>query len=445
MATVSSTNFLTSLGAGSGVDTKSLAQSLAEAEVTPRKEVINAKISKTEAKISGYGYIKTALSDLKTAFARLDDASEFASITAASTQPSAVNVTANASAQTGSYALEVTQLARAQRTASNAFATRETALNGGSGFDLSLSINAAKLGVQAQLLQTGDPSNPFSIVVSGETGASKNFSLTAAGGQVSFANNLQTAADAQLKVNGLSVSRSSNQVSDLIDGVTLDLYATTTGAARLDFNRNTSTIKDNLKSLVTSYNDLDTTLQELGNVKSSIKDVGGSLAGDNILQTIRAQVRGYITTLPSTPGSTLKAARDVGLSFDRNGKLTLDEAKLDRALQNNFEDVSKIFSAGTDNKSMFSTAPSGIAGDAVVRLDRMLRSTGQLSAQTENANKQINAYKADLTKLDARLTQLLTRYTKQFSAMESLVGNNNSLKSSLKSSFEGMMAMYTSN
>lgn len=467
MATVSSTNFLTSLGAGSGVDTKSLAQSLAEAEVTPRKEVINAKISKTEAKISGYGYIKTALSDLKTAFARLDDASEFASITAASTQPSAVNVTANASAQTGSYALEVTQLARAQRTASNAFATRETALNGGSGFDLSLSINggsastitvstdtpagvvsainAAKLGVQAQLLQTGDPSNPFSIVVSGETGASKNFSLTAAGGQVSFANNLQTAADAQLKVNGLSVSRSSNQVSDLIDGVTLDLYATTTGAARLDFNRNTSTIKDNLKSLVTSYNDLDTTLQELGNVKSSIKDVGGSLAGDNILQTIRAQVRGYITTLSSTPGSTLKAARDVGLSFDRNGKLTLDEAKLDRALQNNFEDVSKIFSAGTDNKSMFSTAPSGIAGDAVIRLDRMLRSTGQLSAQTENANKQINAYKADLTKLDARLTQLLTRYTKQFSAMESLVGNNNSLKSSLKSSFEGMMAMYTSN
>ena len=463
--TVSSTNFLTTLGAGSGVDTKTLAQNLADAEITPRKDAINAKITKTEARISGYGYLKTALSDLKTAFGKLDDASDFASVAAANTQPNALGVTVGATAKTGTYMLEVSQLARAQRSASNALAGPDAQLNGGQAFDLSLSINgaasstisvstdtpagvvsainAANLGVQAQLLQTGDATNPYTIVVSGQSGASKNFTLTAAGGQISFGNTLETAADAQLKVNGLSVTRSSNQVSDLIDGVTLDLTATTTGAARVDLNRQTSTLKDNLKNLVTSYNDLETTLQELGNPKSVIKDGGGSLVGDSILQTIRSQVRGYITNLSSTPGSTLKAARDVGLSFDRSGKLTLDETKLDNALQKNFDDVAKIFTAGTSNKSVFSTAPSGIAGDAVVRLDKMLRSTGLLTTQTDNANKQITAYKADLTKLDTRLTQLLDRYTKQFSAMDSLVGSNNTLKNSLKGSFDGMMAMYT--
>lgn len=465
MATVSSTNFLTTLGAGSGVDTKSLAQNLADAEITPRKEAINTKITKTEAKISGIGYIKTALSDLKAAFTKLDDVSDFSSITPANTQPNAIGVSTTSGAKTGSYSLEVTQLARAQRTASNGLAARDTPLNDGQAFALNLSvhggdastitvttdtptgvvnaINAANLGVQAQLLQTGDPTNPFTIVVSGESGAAKDFTLSAAGGQISFTNNLQTAVDAQLKVNGLSITRSTNQISDLLDGVRLDLFATTSTPARIDLNRETSTIKDNLKNLVSSYNDLDNTLQELGNVKSTIKDVGGSLAGDSTLQAIRSQVRGYITNLSSTPGSTLKAARDIGLSFDRYGKLSLDEAKLDKALKNNFDDVTKIFTAGTDNKSLYSMSPSGIAGDAVVRLDRLLRSTGQLAVQTENANKQITAYKADLSKLDARLSQLLERYTKQFSTMDSIVGDNNSLKTSLKSSFEGMMAMYT--
>ncbi len=460
-----STNIVNTLGAGSGIDIKTLAQNLADAEIAPRKDAINAKISKTEAKISGYGYIKTALADLKAAFAQLDDASDFASIKPSNTLPGVLGVTTTSTAQTGSYSIEVSQLARAQRSASNGFAARDTPLNGGSAFTLSLSvnggtaqnitvstdtpagvvsaINGANLGIKAQLLQTGDALAPYTIVVTGETGASKSFSLTASGNQLSFGTALQTAADAQFKVNGLSMTRSSNQVNDLIDGVTLDLYTTTSTPTRLDLNRETASIKDKIKGLVSAYNDLEVTLKELGNAKSTIKDGGGSLVGDSILQSIRTQVRAYLTNTSSTPGSTITAARDAGLSFDRNGQLTLDEAKLDKALQNNFDEVVKTFSAGTNSKSIYSTAPSGIAGDAVIKLDQMLRSSGLIANQTDSANKKIDTYKADLTKLDERLSQILARYTKQFSVMESIVGSNNSLKTSLKSSFDGMMASYT--
>ena len=466
-----STDIISTLGAGSGVDVKTLAQNLADAEIAPRKDLINTKISETEAKISAYGYIKTALLDLQNAFKQLDDAADFASITPTVSQPNSVGVSTTFSAQAGSYNLNVTQIATAQSTASTAFAARDTQINGGAAFSLNLSvggvvkpsinvttstpagivsaINSANAGLQAQLLNTGDPTNPYTVVVTGETGAANSFTLSAVDGAnatiagLNFSSNLDTAGDANFTLNGMPITRASNQVSDLIDGVTFNLYGATSGATRIDLNRQTQAITDNLKGLVTAYNDLELTLKELGNPDSEIEDVGGALSNNSILQTVRSMVRGYITSNSSTPSGALNAARDVGLSFDRNGKLTLDETKLGSALQNSFDDVVTLFSAGTNGKSIYSSAPSGVAGDAVVKLDAMMRTSGLINTQTESASKKVDDYKVELTKLDERMKQILARYTQQFSVMESLVGSTKALQTSLKSSFEGMMATYT--
>jgi flagellar hook-associated protein 2 len=193
MATSSIVN---TLGAGSGIDVKALAQGLVDAEKIPRKERIDAKIAKTEAKITGFSAIKYALSELKTAFAKLNDASEFAAIKPSNTQASAFGVTASSSAQAGSYGIEVLQTAQAQRTASTSFADRTTPLNGGSAFTLNLTlggvsqdpiavtnatpagmvsaINGADLGVTAQLINTG---SGFNVVLTGETGATQSFTM----------------------------------------------------------------------------------------------------------------------------------------------------------------------------------------------------------------------------------------------------------------------------
>ena len=461
MATaVSSTNFLTSLGAGSGIDTKSLAQNLANAEISPRKDLITSQITKTEAKISAYGYIKTALSDLQTAFSNLNDASDFSSLKSSNSQSSAFGVTTSTTAATGSYTVEVSQIAQAQRTISNTFASRDTALNAGSSFNLNLTIgsgtpisiavtkdtpagivgaiNSAKAGVTAQLINTG---SGYTVMLTGQQGASQSYALTSdavSSDVLNFDTTLQPSADAKFKINGLELTRSSNSLSDVIDGVTLDLYTTTAGAARLDLNRDTSAIKDNISALVSAYNDFDSTLKELGNSKSAVKEVGGSMVGDSYLQTLRNQIRNLITANSSTAGSDIKAARDMGLSFDRYGKMTLDSAKLDAALQGRFDQVVNVFSAGTNNKSVYSPAPAGIAGDAYRSLDRMLRATGQLTTLSDNASKQVTKYQADLTKLDDQMQKILERYTQQFSLMDSIVGNSNSTRSSLSSTFSAM-------
>jgi flagellar hook-associated protein 2 len=464
MATSSIVN---TLGAGSGIDVKALAQGLVDAEKIPRKERIDAKIAKTEAKITGFSAIKYALSELKTAFAKINDASEFAAIKPSNTQASAFGVTASSSAQAGSYGIEVLQTAQAQRTASGSFADRSTPLNGGSAFTLNLTlggvsqdpiavttatpagmvsaINGADLGVTAQLINTG---SGFNVVLTGETGATQSFTLGSDDGSgnavadVGFTNHLQTAADANFKVNGLTVTRSTNSISDVIDGVTLDLYTNTTGAARLDLNRETTGIKDNLKGLVTAYNDFEATLKILGDAGSEVEEFGGALAGESLLQTVRTQVRDFIINNSSSPGTNIKAARDVGISFDRNGKLTLDETKLDTALQNHFGEVSTMFTAGANNQSIYSVASGGLAGDAVKRIEKMLLSTGLIDTQSKSATDQITKYKAELTVLEDRMEKLMTRYMNQFSVMESIVGSSTSMRESLKGSFEGMMNAY---
>jgi len=93
----------------------------------------------------------------------------------------------------------------------------------------------------------------------------------------------------------------------------------------------------------------------------------------------------------------------------------------------------------------FSSSGSGIAGDALRKITTWLATTSPLTTQSVTAESQNAKYADALAALQTRMDELLARYTKQFSAMESLVGNINSQKTSLKSTFEGMMSMYTNN
>ena len=206
MAT-SSTNLVNALGAGTGVDLKALAQGLVDAEMTPRKEQINAKIAKSEARISGYGAVLASLDVIKKAFQGLENPSSILKPVVDAGGTSAFSVTAANTAAPGNYNLRVVQMASGQRTLSNSFGSSETPLNSGNAFSLQLSvnggaaktirvptaaaspagvvsaINAAKLGVRATLVNKADGSaNPYSILISGETGASKSFTLTSDNG-----------------------------------------------------------------------------------------------------------------------------------------------------------------------------------------------------------------------------------------------------------------------
>ena len=141
----------------------------------------------------------------------------------------------------------------------------------------------------------------------------------------------------------------------------------------------------------------------------------------------------------TTPSSNFTALRDIGFSVDRNGILTVDDAKLGNAIENNFEEIVTLFGGN----SVSTDANKGVAGDGIKKLDEMLSATGIIKRQTSSAETDKTRYETDLDKLKVRYEALLERYTRQFAIMDALVSQYNSTRNSLQGSFDAMLAMYT--
>jgi len=196
---------------------------------------------------------------------------------------------------------------------------------------------------------------------------------------------------------------------------------------------------------VQAYNDSHSIFSAVTDPKSTLATYGATLVGDSTARMLQSQVRSLFTNVSSTPGSTINSLWQIGISIDASGTMSVDSTKLNSALTSNYSDVVKMFTGDQNGLTIYSPQPAGIAGDAVKALTNILGSNGPLVSQTNSANTQITGYQTDLTTLQTRMQDLLTRYETQFAAMNSLVGTINSEKTSLASSFTGMMSMYTKN
>ncbi|MEI6601006.1 MAG: flagellar filament capping protein FliD, partial [Comamonadaceae bacterium] len=443
-----------------------MANSLVAAEEAPQAAAINKNISKSQAIITGYSAVSYALSNLQAAFDALKNTSSFSNFTVTNSQPSAFTATATSSASAGSHSVLITHLAAAQRsagtqtyaTASDSIAGLTTLTLGGAAFPpdsngdaktIAVStatptgvvdaINSSGTGLSAQLVNTG---SGYKVVVTGASGASGAFSITSVSNGLDISQSLQAASDAALTVDGIAITRSSNSVTDAIPSVTLNLLSTNVIAtiakdgtttysgtpANLSLAVDTSAAKTNILALVTAYNDTNALLDEVTNPKSTMATYGGTLVGNSSVRAIRDQIRSMVvdytvSTTNDKSGGTLTALRDVGIEIDKTGNLTTNTVKLDLALNFNFANTVALFSNNQDNQGTDIVTPStGLAGQASQSLTDMLSKTGTLSTESVNASDRITKYQDDLTALEDRMTRLLDRYTKQFAAMDSMVG-----------------------
>ena len=258
--------------------------------------------------------------------------------------------------------------------------------------------------------------------------------------------NLQNAGNAIVKLDGLSLTRSSNALDNAIPGVYIDLKAADPGVpTQVRIERDNTRIKDDVQSLIDTYNLVVSDLDILTGERSEDADdlYSGSLAGDSTVQRLRSKLRGMFLDNSTTPSGAVNAMRDIGLDVDRYGVLTLDQTKLDDALTGSFDDVMVMLSAGTTNQSESGVAGRGVAGEAIKSLNELISSRGTIATQSANAVSRSDDFKLQLEALNARMETLLSRYTKQFAVMEAFVGQTNAMRDSLTATFEGMMAMYT--
>jgi len=309
-------------------------------------------------------------------------------------------------------------------------------------------INSGNRGYKAQLVNDGSGTSPYKIMITGANGSTESFSVSSSDANGSFGSNFATptgyaASDANFVVDGIGYSRKSNTITDVVPGVTFSLKGTTSTSASVSFDRDSTDLKTKLTTLVTAYNDFNDIVNQTTDPKSTLDTYGKTLVGDSTVKLIRQQLRSLLFSPSSTPGKTITSLSQMGYSLDQKGVLSLDATKLDTVLQNNYDDVAKLFTGGYNKLSTYSTLSAGIAGDAVKKLTNMLGPTGSLATKTNNANTESDKYRARLVTLQTRMDALLARYQKQFASMDSMVGSVNSQKTSLKATFDGMMATYT--
>lgn len=411
---------LTGLGTGSGLELETWVTALVNAEKGPLTQVTAQKTA-TQSKISAYGTLKSALSTFQTTISSLATASKFNLQTATSSDTSLFTATATGSATVGNYSINVTQLAQAHKIASSGFSSTNAVIGSGTleisfgeynsttntfsvngsktGATITIdssnntlagvrdAINSANAGVTASIVNDGSTNGARLVVTSKETGASSSvkISVTDSDGNSSDASGLsqlaydptstagagknmtqsQAATNALLTVDGISVTKSSNTITDAIQGVTINLLKAGTGTAtNLNVATDTDGIVKNVQAFVDAYNALDTTIRNLTNFNATDSTKSGVLLGDSGARSISTQMKSIFTqTIDGT--STYSTLSQIGVGFQRDGKLALDSTKLKTALETNFSDISKLFGAsGTTTDALTAYGGSSTATKA---------------------------------------------------------------------------------
>ena len=458
---------ISSLGAGSGLDLNGILTSLMQVEQQPLL-ALQTKEASYQARISALGTLKGALSSLQTAAQGFIPGSgqtasdKYASFKAAVADTTIASASAVAGAVSGTYNLEVTTLAEAQRltstaglntiatggtlsielgtlagttpsftfTAESARTLNITIADGATIEQVRDAINTAATDGRVSATVFNGTAGKQLVLTSGKTGLANvmklsgvsglNFDPSDAGtGSLSqaSANGGKAASDAAFKLNGIAASSSSNTVSGVLDGVTLNLLKTNTGTpTTLTVTRDATTaLTAAINSFVKSYNDSAKSMKDLGYYDASTKKAG-ALQGNSVLRGAQSQVRNLLQTTAGG-SSAYQTLSDLGVALQKDGTLKLDSSKLNSAIEADYAGVTALVAKlGT----AFKDGLEGLVG-----------TSGTLSAATDSTNRLIKDLGKRQEALMDRLTQVEARYRKQFSALDSLVSSMNKTSSYL--------------
>ena len=459
---------ISTLGIGSGLDLASILDSLESAQKATLAPISTQQSSYT-AKLSAYGTLKSALETFQTANTALGKADLFSSTTTNSSS-TAFSATTSGSAVAGKYSINVTQLAQSQTLTTKAsqtdtkaaIATSDSVLTiqqGGdkdpitidlSAADSSLSgirdaINDSKSGVSASIINTGDGyrlaitsddtgvDNAMSISVSGDSDlqAFMGYNGTSTDGNNGMEESV-TAQDAELTVNNIKITNSSNTIDDALEDITLNLNGVTTGSQTLTITKDISKSETAVKAWVDAYNSLQDTFGNL--TKYTAVDSGadaqdtsnGALLGDSTLRTIQTQLKGLLTSTQST--SSYKTLTQIGITTDpSSGKLELDSDKLETALRKD--------SAGVKEMLVGDGEKTGLTTTVGTNLTSWLSSTGIIQAATDGVSKTLNNLTDQYNAASDRIDVEMARYKAQFTQLDVMMSSLNSTSSYLTQQF----------
>lgn len=402
---------ITSTGLGSGLDINSIVTAIVGAEKDPALAKMTKSAAKATAQISAFGMLNSELSAFKSSYKDLGLSSSFSAASYSSSDSGIMDAKLGVGAETGSWEFEVKQRAQAHTivsSAANSFSSVNEPVGSGtisfrfgsySGVgDTAFAVDANKpietltidasnnsLSGMRDAINDGDYSVKASIINDGEnyrlvltskeTGEASAIELTVSdddGNNIDGAGlsrftysatdkNLEQtskAQDAEIIMNGIPITRDSNEISSVIEGVTLNLNGITeTGkTVKISITKDTSKVEEQIQAFVDNYNSTITKMNELTAFNGAGSE-NGILNGDATVRNVQSLMRGVLnTTIDHIPGAVHSFA-DLGVLTKRDGTLELDATKFADVLKNDIDSVANFFTA------------SGAATDGLVTFD----------------------------------------------------------------------------
>ena len=419
-------------GLASGLDTDSIVESLMEIEREPVESLEN-DIEYYEAETAAYAELNELMEDLFDAVEGMDTVNELSTRSASSSDEGLLQVTTTSSAAEGTYHIEVVSLAEAQKDVSaEGFADSDSTTLSGSltigettidYADVTLEelagmINEADTGLQASILNDGTE-NGYRLRLSGEeAGVSTEMSGTGSiAMDTATDGHTYSASQAHIIIDNVDIYSTSNTVTDVIPGVTLDLIdADSESSLTLNIATDTDAIEDTISSFVTAYNAIIDWSEE-----QSDSDWGS----DSSIRSVKQKMQSFLTTRIESSGS-YSSLIDLGIETDyRTGRISLDSDSLNEALDTDLESVLALF-AGSDSSD-------GIADTMVdyfaVQTDRFDGIYARRSASNDATVERLNDH---IDRLEARLEKREEYLRAQYTAMEEMVSELNSQLSYLE-------------
>jgi flagellar hook-associated protein 2 len=431
---------ITSAGLGSGLDIEGLVTKLVSAEGQPTTLRLNRKEVELQADLSALGSLKGSLSAFQSSVQSLKYSSSFQVRTATSSNTDLFTVSADSSAVPGGFSIKVEQLAQSAKMRSGNFAS-ETAVPGAgtltlglgaSSFTISVASDTTLAGVRDAINKASDnpgikatlikvDSGSQLVLTSDKVGATNAITIGATDTDGLDGNDLtrlatvsltpiQTASDAIIYVDGQKVTKDGNSFSDVISGVTISLKkADPLKTETLSIELDKESAKSKVNDFIKSYNALASIMSSLSSYDAKARK-GGPLLGDATLRGVQNQIRQVLSN-PTQGVSGFSTLAEIGIKTNKSGALELDSSKFDKVIAENFDGVSQLFAS--DN---------GLAKRLDGVLTNYLSFDGAVSARVDGVNKQIGDIADQRQKLSTRLTGIEARYRKQFTAMDTLLG-----------------------
>lgn len=456
-------------GLASGIDTNALIDAISEASRTQRIAPLERQITELTDTNDALSELKSKLSTLQSKI-RLFSTLSGGGVAkqASSNDETVITATAGNSARAGSYTVTVSQLAKNAtasfdaRYASSSTAVLATINDGlpdtdrtatvtvGTGGDMEtvnivmtstmtvaqwvdqFNTNSSK--AEASLVNVGTPALPsYAIVINSVFTGTQKGQVAISGGLEVTAwatdNTLSQATNSKFTVSGIDatteIERSTNSVSDVIPGLTMNFEST--GTATISVSNDTATTSSRIKDFVDAYNEIVTYINENDIITqeqdgSDIKNIFGPLTNtstdDNAIGTLRAAIASAV----ATDGSIVRIFADLGITTARDGTLEFDEDDFTTAMGSEPASVDQLLTRFADTTSI-----TGGTIDVLIRFngtfDITLNSNKSritdLNDDVSEAEKSILANEDSLRQRFARLESLMARLQNQQSALTS--------------------------